>query len=203
MTMSLPFEDVAAMAANMTGRAFSAPDKSYVMRQTPATMGRLRVLHSATENLAAANGALFEKSSVARSLMHEFEQAIIGCLADARPVTTTWHSRVMARFEDYLAARPNEPVYLSEICAATGVSERTLRTYCHETFNMGRIRYLGLRRMHLSRRALLRADPASTTVTEVATDHGFWELGRFSVEYRSLFGEPPSVTLQRTSGTWH
>jgi AraC-like DNA-binding protein len=58
-------------------------------------------------------------------------------------------------------------------------------------------RYLLLRRMHLTWRALRRADPAATTVTEIATNYGFWELGRFSVAYRSLFGESPSVTLRR------
>jgi AraC-like DNA-binding protein len=59
------------------------------------------------------------------------------------------------------------------------------------------VRYLWLRRMNLVRPALLRADPAVATVTGIATDHGFWELGRFSVEYRALFGESPSATLRR------
>ena len=50
---------------------------------------------------------------------------------------------------------------------------------------------------HLARRALAHADPAKTTVTNVATGYGFWELGRFSVAYRKLFGEAPSTTLHR------
>ena len=58
-------------------------------------------------------------------------------------------------------------------------------------------RYLMLRRMHLARRALSRGDPEKTSVTDIATDYGFWELGRFSVVYRSLFGETPSTTLRR------
>jgi AraC-like DNA-binding protein len=62
---------------------------------------------------------------------------------------------------------------------------------------MGPIRYVCLRRMNIVRCALLRADPSRATVTQIATDHGFWELGRFSVTYRSLFGETPSETLRR------
>jgi AraC-like DNA-binding protein len=51
--------------------------------------------------------------------------------------------------------------------------------------------------MHLAHRALLRADPATATVTKIATDLGFWELGRFSVEYREMFGVSPSVSLRQ------
>jgi transcriptional regulator GlxA family with amidase domain len=96
-----------------------------------------------------------------------------------------------------LAANPDRPLYLTEICAAIGVAERTLRASCEEHLGMGPIRFLTLRRMHLVHRTLRRADPSKSTVTAILTDHGFWELGRFAVAYRALFGEPPSVTLQR------
>jgi hypothetical protein len=46
--------------------------------------------------------------------------------------------------------------------------------------------------MHLLRRALRIAGAQKTTVPEVATNYGFWELGRCAVAYRSLSGEPPS-----------
>jgi AraC-like DNA-binding protein len=62
---------------------------------------------------------------------------------------------------------------------------------------MGPKHYLLLRRMHLVRRALRENASAETTVTEVATRFGFWQFGRFAVEYKALFGESPSTTLAR------
>jgi AraC-like DNA-binding protein len=125
----------------------------------------------------------------------------VRCLAEGAAVEPTAGSRrhdtIVARFEQFLEANPDRPLYLPEICAAIGVAERTLRASCEEHLGMGPIRYLTLRRMHLVRQALLRSDPSKATVTRIVTDHGFWELGRFSVAYRMLFGESPSQSLRR------
>ena len=56
-----------------------------------------------------------------------------------------------------------------------------------------------LRRMNMARSALRRADPATTSVAEIARKHQFLELGRFAVTYRTIFGEMPSTTLRRVS----
>jgi hypothetical protein len=41
------------------------------------------------------------------------------------------------------------------------------------------------------------ADPTRSNVTAVAINYGFWDLGRFSIEYRALFGESPRDALRR------
>jgi hypothetical protein len=51
--------------------------------------------------------------------------------------------------------------------------------------------------MHMVRRALRESTPSETTVTQIATRYGFWQFGRFAVEYKTLFGQAPSATLAR------
>ena len=52
-------------------------------------------------------------------------------------------------------------------------------------------------RLHGVRRELLATDPRYGSVKRSALDWGFWHLGRFAADYRALFGENPSATLNR------
>jgi transcriptional regulator GlxA family with amidase domain len=93
--------------------------------------------------------------------------------------------------------RPGNASRVADVCAAIGVAERTLRLHCLKHLGMSPHRYLWLRRMNRARDVLATADPMATSVTEVAGNCGFTELGRFSVAYRNLFGESPSATLRK------
>jgi AraC-like DNA-binding protein len=106
----------------------------------------------------------------------------------------------MRRFHRVVAEHLDRPLYIPEICKAIGVPERTLRVCCQEQLGTSPKHFLLMRRMHLARRDLSRADPKTTTVTEVATRYGFWQFGHFAGEYKSIFGESPSVTLAREGG---
>jgi AraC-like DNA-binding protein len=163
-------------------------------------MTRLLKLHKAIGQLAHDTPDILNLPEVRQALEDQLVHVMVRCLAEGAAVETTAggrrHNAIIVRLEEFLEANPDRPIYLTEICAVVGAAERTLRAACEEHLGMGPIRYLTLRRMHLVRRALLRADPSKSTVTRVVTDHGFWELGRFSVAYRSLFGESPSETLR-------
>ncbi len=110
------------------------------------------------------------------------------------------HELVMRRFHRVLEENPDQAIHIPELCAKIRVAERTLRICCQEHLGVSPKRYLLLRRMHLSRRALDRASAGTTTVTEVATRYGFWQFGRFASEYKALYGETPSATLHRAAG---
>src|SRR5258708_9618432 len=103
------------------------------------------------------------------------------------------------RAEALALAEPNEPLHIAAVCCALAVSERTLRKAFHKIYGLPPHRHLRLLRLAQARGALLAADGQVVTVTEIATGFGFVELGRFSVEYRKMFGETPSKTLQRSS----
>jgi AraC-like DNA-binding protein len=199
-TISLPTEELAAASVAIVGREFPDTSTRQFIRPNPGLMERLLTLHEMVGQMAKTTPDLFAAAEVVRALEQQLVYTLVKCLTEGTVSTMTTgtlrHDLIVARFEEFLEANPNTPLYLTEVCAAIGVAERTLRIACEEHIGMGPIRYLTLRRMHLVRRALLRAD-SSTTVTRIATDHGFWELGRFSVAYRELFGETPSVTLKR------
>lgn len=92
-------------------------------------------------------------------------------------------------------AHLGEPLHISVLCRTLEVSERTLRKAFHRIRGLPPCRHFRILRLSQARRALLVADCKRVTVTEIATGCGFLELGRFSVEYRKVFGESPSQTL--------
>jgi transcriptional regulator GlxA family with amidase domain len=92
-------------------------------------------------------------------------------------------------------AHLDEPLHISALCRTLEVSERTLRKAFRKIHGLPPYRRLRMLRLSQARQALLAADSKRVTVTEIATCFGFVELGRFSVEYRKLFGESPSQTL--------
>ncbi|MET4155666.1 AraC-like DNA-binding protein [Bradyrhizobium sp. RT9b] len=204
--MSLSEEDMNATLATVIGADFLEKLTTRVVRPRPELMSRLLKMHQTVGELAHTPDAL-DSLELRRGFEQQLSHLMVRCLAEGAGIEITAgrrrHDAIIARLEDYLAENPDRAIYLTELCAATGVSERTLRSACEEHLGMAPIRYLTLRRMHLVRRALLRADASKATVTHIVTNYGFWELGRFSVAYRTLFGELPSETLRRPAQDPH
>jgi len=201
VTMSFTPDNLSAVSAALLGCELRLGPTMRVVHPEPTHMARLLRLSAATHQLANSAPEMLMRSEVSNALEQELVHAMVTCLADdagaTAPVAWRHHSAIIKRFEDYLAANCDLPLYLAQICSATQASERTLRSCCQEHLGMGPLKYLWLRRMHIARRALIRKDPARVTVTQIATQYGFWHLGRFAVSYLRLFGESPSVTLHR------
>jgi AraC-like DNA-binding protein len=151
--------------------------------------------------MACSRNAALDHPEVLRALEQSITVAMVACLTagidQGRGNGWHRHQQIMRRFKQWLDANIGRPVYLQEICTALNVSAPTLRRCCEENLGMSPIQYLWLRRMNLARRALQQRDSSPTSVTAVAMNFGFWHLGRFAEEYRSLFGEAPRTTLVR------
>jgi len=135
----------------------------------------------------------------------EYEAEIIlallrSALADAEQVdksSSAGRARAVSKAMACINDHRDEPVTVAEICRETGIPLRTLNRAFRERFGVGPKAYLIRKRLSDVRTELIGAPP-DTLITDVANRRGFWHMGQFAKDYRSVFGELPSETL--TSG---
>jgi AraC family ethanolamine operon transcriptional activator len=111
-------------------------------------------------------------------------------------MATHTHARAVQRALSLVSELGGEAVSIARLSRAVGVSERTLRNAFHEVHGLSPKQYLIRHHLEAAHDALLRAHGTRGAVTYVATECGFFELGRFAGAYRQLFGELPSATLR-------
>jgi AraC-like DNA-binding protein len=199
--ISMAPEVLARYGQALAGLDLVPPRGCRVLRPPTLAAARLRRLHARARRLAETKPKIAAHRQVVRALEHDLLHALVNCLtgggARDDAAARQRHADIMNRFERLLAAQGCRQISAAEICGSIHVSERTLRVCCAEFLGMGPGRYIRLRRLNLVRGALRRANPATTSVSELARRYGFSELGRFAIWYRTLFGEPPSATLRR------
>lgn len=147
----------------------------------------------------AMQAAGFDKVSRVRDCV---AAALDGCLLhavksrDGMNVSAA-HHRVVRRTEEYFQLHLGESMSMARLSSKAMLSERGLRAAFYNVYATSPMRYLRLWQLHRARRMLRSPEHRHATVTEVATMHGFVELGRFARDYKALFGEVPSATLRR------
>jgi AraC-like DNA-binding protein len=126
-------------------------------------------------------------------------QSVVEVESMPHDVTLQGHSRIVQLVEDFVLAHAAERLYVSDLCEAAGVSERTLQYAFKEMMGMTPLTFLTRLRLHRVRQSLRTACPGETTVTAEAIRWGFWNFGDFARAYRECFGELPSATLSQKS----
>jgi transcriptional regulator GlxA family with amidase domain len=137
--------------------------------------------------------------------MRELERLLLSQLLLAQPnnYSSLLHEqpratapRAIRRAAELIEAHAAEPLTVEDIAEAIGLSVRTLQEGFQRFLNTTPMNHLREVRLRHVREELTAANPASTTVTEIAIRWGFLHAGRFSARYRKRFGESPSVTLR-------
>ena len=199
-TVSLPVEEFRRYGISLTGRDLMPRDTQQVLRLRDAELANLSRLHRETFDYAETMPKVLADPEAARAAQQHLISAAFAAIAggtDQRSAYAHHRQRIMARFEALIEANRDRTLYMAEVCEAVGATERTFRNLTYDSLGMSPTRYPCLRRMRQAHRALRLANEVTATVTEVATRHGFFHLGRFAVAYRELFGESPSETLRQ------
>lgn len=133
---------------------------------------------------------------------HQVRDAIMGQLLDLLPsvqpieLTPSARKRTVDRACEYALSHLDEPLTILDLCRTLGASRRKLQYCFQETLGTNPVAYLRALRLNAARREL-RNGSSPVCVQDVAARWGFWHLSRFSSEYREMFGERPSQTLNR------
>ncbi|WP_432993536.1 AraC family transcriptional regulator [Dactylosporangium sp. CA-233914] len=97
----------------------------------------------------------------------------------------------------YMEAHAHEPLIVADVADAAGIGVRGLQIAFKRHLEQTPLEYLRRIRLDRVHRELQAAEPGSgTTVKAVARRWGFANPGRFTAEYRAVYGHLPSHTLR-------
>lgn len=201
----LPPDDI---RAHLRGRhredEFHPPHGVELLTPTPTTAHELYDWGRRLADVAARQPELFDLPQTQAAAQVELLELLLATLgsavqveSSAHDLTRQAHSRIVQIAEDYALSHTADRLYLTDLCKAAGVSERTLQYAFKEMIGMTPLAYLTRVRLHRVRQALRGATHGTTTVTTEALRWGFWHFGDFSRAYKDCFGELPSDTLRR------
>ncbi len=97
--------------------------------------------------------------------------------------------------ERYMREHAGAGLTLLDLSEVAGMRSRSLINAFEAVTGFSPMDYLKRIRLDGARRALRRADKSTTRIIDVATAWGFWHMGHFALDYRTMFGETPSQTL--------
>jgi len=149
---------------------------------------------------AAAQPDCFAQPELVRLIEEDCIRRFVGLIAQVsdggRTERRTANREQLVRSaEEYMHANVAEPLFVLDLCRKLGVSERTLRYAFQEIRGLSPMAYFKAGRLNAVRLELKAANADASSVYEIARRWGFWHPGEFAADYRRLFGELPSQTL--------
>jgi AraC-like DNA-binding protein len=205
----LPQEDIGAhLAARQRESEFRLPHGVEILQANADDVRSLFSWGRRLVDIAVRQPALFNEQKTQRVAAHvELLETLLATLRvandfapDRSDRTRQSHSLTVKAAEDYALSHADDSLYVSDLCRAAAVSERTLEYAFKEVMGLTPMTYLLRLRLHRVRQALLAGTQGSTTVSAEALNWGFWHFGEFSRAYKACFGELPSDTLRRKPG---
>jgi transcriptional regulator GlxA family with amidase domain len=115
-------------------------------------------------------------------------------VSSQRQPLASWQVR---RAEAYIEMHWNESITITRLARATAASARSI--FYHFKSSRGQSPMSFVKQVRLKHaREMLESGSINRSVTEIAIDCGFGNLGHFASDYFKRFGERPSETLKRS-----
>jgi len=195
-------QELEALAAIRLGCGLPVPAHG-LLNLPPSDAGRSLAV-AIRETLSTANPVsaipLGSASEVRERLLELYVLAIADSLQlDYRRLSrsTIRRTEVVRRAREHLLENLNQPFSLKALCTVTGCTERVLQYVFREQYGVSPQSWFLVMRLNAAHRELRSKGPGDTRITDLAMRWGFTHLGRFSVEYRRLFGKRPIDTLRK------
>jgi AraC-like DNA-binding protein len=181
--------------------AIEAAARNHLLPASPMAVGRLGQWLDGILARTHQSPEMLRHPAAVDALERELVMGLMGQvhLSDRReePAPRAFRQRGFDRAIDCIRYADLTIPDNASLCAAAGVSRRTLEYAFFENLGLPPMTFIRQLRLHALRRTLLASSLGESTVTEVAYHLGFTQLGRLACDYRCAFGESPSVTLAR------
>jgi AraC family ethanolamine operon transcriptional activator len=189
---------------SLVNERYGEDDQAVVLANTQRSQ-LLRTERGALRRLRACALSVFQQSPtkschLSSCNVNGVRDELLGMLVETLsspeepvPVSHAGAIHLERRARQLVMSRLDDPPSVAELCSSLGVSRRTLQSCFQTTWDMGPLSWLNTMRLNAVRRRLKGAK----SVTDVATELGFWHFGHFSRDYKALFGELPSETLAK------
>ena len=166
----------------------------------------LRLLRSKLQSvcrvLAKYPKRLEYDTDLQETLTCEVPALIIATLVSSRTLESGIRSaprnRLFRKALDYMRGNADRGVSVGTVCSEVGIGMRSLQREFRKCYDMTPKAYLQVQRLNDVYRELHGASPETTRIIDVASRQGFWHMSQLAADYRRLFGELPSATLNRT-----
>ena len=192
VAMNVPVSLFAAQAEPLwpNWQSFAKPKAQNIRAGFEATESLRQRMYSSLRTGADASRA----PELAGGLVAEFVSLLIGLedrphAANLSPPAGWW---TLVRAREYIEEHLTEPITMADLCRYTGASLSTIEKVFRRELQMPPTVYIRTHRLDAVRRVLLNDEGNGEYISQIATEHGFSHLGRFSAAYRELFGRSPS-----------
>ena len=132
-----------------------------------------------------------------------FLLSMLESFSDAKVPPMTRHQRheLVRQAIEYDDSQRSYGCSIPSISGHLSCSRRSLELAFNETVSTSPLQFLTRRRLNAMYKDLLRSDPDTTTVTEIAMSAGFTEMGRCAARFKKLFNATPSDILRKNPVT--